>query len=133
MRSANALEGSDIDLPAGFSTPAERLGDRAACRRWRVIARSIYCARFPNPRSMFYQGVSLAGALLILVAYIALQIGWMSGRDRSFNIMNFVGSALLAWVAVIDWRVGFIVLEGAWALISLAGIFRRSESATPQS
>ncbi len=81
---------------------------------------------------MFYQAISLIGALLILVAYIALQFGWMSGRDRSFNIVNFVGSALLAWVAVIDWRVGFIVLEAAWAIISLAGIFRRSLSGAPQ-
>ena len=74
---------------------------------------------------MFYQSISLLGALLILIAYIALQFGWMSGRDVSFNVINLLGSSLLAWVAVIDWRVGFIVLEGAWALISLAGIFRR--------
>ncbi len=81
---------------------------------------------------MFYQSVSLAGAFLILAAYVALQFGWMSGRDRSFNVINFIGSALLAWVAVIDWRVGFIVLEGAWALISFAAIFRQSQPGTSQ-
>lgn len=73
---------------------------------------------------MFFQLISLVGAVLILVGYVALQLGWMTGQDRWFNALNFVGSALLAWVAIIDWRIGFIVLEGAWALLSLAGLLR---------
>ncbi len=78
---------------------------------------------------MFYQFVSVAGALLILAGYIALQFGWLGRHDRSFNIVNFVGSALLAWVAIVDWRVGFIILESAWALLSVPGMFRRSTPA----
>ncbi len=74
---------------------------------------------------MFYQIVSLAGAALILLGYVALQFGWMGRENRWFNIVNFVGSALLAWVAIADWRVGFIVLEAAWAILSIPGIFRR--------
>jgi hypothetical protein len=74
---------------------------------------------------MFYQFVSLVGAALILIAYIALQRGLLGHEHRSFNALNFVGSALLTWIAVIDWRVGFIVLEGSWALLSIPGMFRR--------
>ncbi len=73
---------------------------------------------------MFYQLVSIVGALLILAAYLALQCGWMGRENRWFNILNFVGSLMLTWVAVIDWRAGFIVLEGAWAALSLIGILR---------
>lgn len=76
--------------------------------------------------TMLYQVVSIFGAVLILSAYIALQTGRMDRRDRWFSVLNFVGSALLTWVAVIDWRIGFIFLEGAWALLSLPGVFRRS-------
>ncbi len=79
---------------------------------------------------MFYQLISLLGALLILVAYIALQLGWMGRQNRWFNILNFAGSSLLAWVAIVDWRVGFIVLETAWALISFPGMFRRSPASS---
>lgn len=75
---------------------------------------------------MFYQLVSLLGALLILIGYVGLQLGWMGRENRMFNVLNFIGSALLAWVAIVDWRVGFIVLETAWALLSIPGIFRRS-------
>jgi len=74
---------------------------------------------------MIYQTISLLGASLILAAYIGLQFGRMNRDDRLFNILNFVGSALLAWVAVVDWRLGFILLEGAWALLSIPGMFRR--------
>ena len=74
---------------------------------------------------MFYQSLSLVGAALILAGYIGLQLGRFSREDRLFNALNFIGSALLTWVAVNDWRVGFIILEAAWALLSVPGMFRR--------
>ena len=69
---------------------------------------------------MLLQIASLAGALLILFAYVALQLGWLTAADRMYNVLNLVGSLLLLWVAVADWRWGFMLLEGAWAAISLA-------------
>ncbi len=75
---------------------------------------------------MLYQVVSLLGAVIILTAYVALQTGRLQATDRWFSILNFVGAALLTWVAVIDWRIGFIFLEGAWAVLSLPGMFRRA-------
>lgn len=74
---------------------------------------------------MFFQVISVVGAILILVAYILLQLGKMDRTNRWFSIMNFVGSALLTWVAIVDWRIGFVFLEAAWALLSAPGMFRR--------
>ena len=34
---------------------------------------------------LFDQLVSLAGAMLILAAYLSLQRGWMQRQDRTFN------------------------------------------------
>ncbi len=79
---------------------------------------------------MFYQSLSLLGAALILAGYIGLQLGRFTRHDRLFNALNFVGSAVLTWVAVIDWRVGFIILEAAWALLSVPGMVRRSRHAS---
>jgi drug/metabolite transporter (DMT)-like permease len=74
---------------------------------------------------MLFQATSLLGALMVLGAYLALQRGWLRGDDRVFNVLNFVGAGMLTWVAVEDRRIGFILLEGAWALLSLPGALRR--------
>lgn len=74
---------------------------------------------------MLHQLVSLAGAAMILAAYLALQRGWLPREDRRYNALNFVGSALLTWVAVADGNWGFILLEGSWALLSLPPLLRR--------
>ena len=74
---------------------------------------------------MLYQTISIIGAALVLSAYFALQRGWLGGEDRLFSALNFLGALLLTWVAVVDQRVGFIILESAWALLSLPGLLRR--------
>lgn len=74
---------------------------------------------------MFYQLISVVGAVMILVAYAGNQRGWMGRENRMYNVLNFVGSALLAWVAIVDRRVGFIFLEGMWALLSIPGMLAR--------
>ncbi len=73
---------------------------------------------------MLFQVISLVGAALVLSGYVALQRQWLTGEDRLFNLLNFVGAGLLTWVAVVDERIGFILLEGAWALLSLPGVVR---------
>lgn len=79
---------------------------------------------------MLNQLIALVGALLVLGAYLALQRGWMAREERVYNAMNFVGAALLTWVAIEDRRVGFILLEGAWALLSLPGTIRGGKPAS---
>jgi hypothetical protein len=41
-----------------------------------------------------------------------------------FSLVNLVGSLLLTVVAVAEEQIGFALLESAWALISLAGVFQ---------
>jgi threonine/homoserine/homoserine lactone efflux protein len=74
---------------------------------------------------MLYQIISRMGAVLVLAGYVALQRGWLAREDRAFNLLNCVGAAVLTWVAIEDRRAGFIILEGAWALLSLPGTIRR--------
>ena len=75
---------------------------------------------------MLDQLIAGAGAVLVLAGYFALQRGWLAREDRVYNALNFFGAALLTWVAVQDRRWGFIVLEGAWALLSVPGMLRRA-------
>jgi hypothetical protein len=79
---------------------------------------------------VFYQLMSVTGAVLVLVAFGCLQTGKMDRRDRWFNILNFVGSVLLGLTAVHDRRWGFIGLEFIWAAFSVPPLFHK-KSARP--
>jgi hypothetical protein len=68
------------------------------------------------------QAVSILGALLILLAFAANQLGRVDTSNLSYQVANFVGSGILTVVAVIEAQPGFILLEGTWALVSLWGI-----------
>ncbi len=81
------------------------------------------------------QVISVLGALAILGAYAASQFGLVDTSKLSYQVANFLGSAALTVVAVMDWQLGFILLEGAWALMSLWGIatILRAGSASPSA
>ncbi len=71
---------------------------------------------------MVVQAVSVIGALLILGAFAANLLQWMNTSNLWYSLLNFVGSAILMVIAVIDQQYGFILLEGTWALVSVWGI-----------
>lgn len=75
---------------------------------------------------MFVQGLSLVGAALILGAFFALQRHLWTSRSAPYLWANFVGALLLTVVAVIDRRLGFVLLEVTWAAVSLWSIVQPS-------
>jgi hypothetical protein len=80
---------------------------------------------------MINQVLSVIGAVMILGAYLAFQRGWLARRHRSFHALNLVGSGLLTIVAVADGRIGFILLEGIWAVISIPGTIKPPQATAP--
>jgi hypothetical protein len=40
----------------------------------------------------------------------------------SYLVLNFLGSAILAWLAWVDRQWGFLLLETVWAIVSAWGI-----------
>ena len=69
------------------------------------------------------QVISVLGALAILAAFAANLFGWVSPSNLWYSVANFLGSVVLTVVAVVDRQLGFLLLEGTWALVSLWGIF----------
>ncbi|MCI0748960.1 MAG: hypothetical protein L0Y32_00250 [Nevskiales bacterium] len=75
------------------------------------------------------QLVSLSGAVLILFAFALQMNGRWTAHDPAYLWSNFVGSSALAVIAWLEAQWGFLLLEGAWALVSVWGIYRRRNRA----
>jgi hypothetical protein len=70
--------------------------------------------------------LQLAGALLILLPFAAVQLGRTRPSSIGYLALNLVGSLLLAWLALADSQWGFLLLETVWALVSGWGLARRA-------
>jgi hypothetical protein len=66
----------------------------------------------------------LTGSLVILVAFIGVQMRKVSAVGYPYLIANVVGSVLLLVTAVIEAQWGFVVLEVAWLAVSLWSLVR---------
>ncbi len=75
------------------------------------------------------QYLSLLGAFLILLAYWGHQRGWMNTRGATYNMLNAVGAAILAYVALHPFQAGFFILECVWAGLSLITLWKVSRAA----
>jgi hypothetical protein len=75
--------------------------------------------------SLVRQLASFIGALLILVAYAGHQLRWMDPRKATYNSLNAVGSAVLAYIAFHPFQVGFVMLEVTWTVISVWALLRK--------
>lgn len=72
--------------------------------------------------SVAAQLVQVAGALSILAAFTAVQLGRMSPRRRPYLTLNALGAGVLAAVAWSGRDWGFLLLEGVWALVALSAL-----------
>ena len=62
--------------------------------------------------------LELAGAVLILAGYGLGQLRVLDQHSLVYLGLNLVGSFVLAVIAWVDERWGFLLLEGVWSIIS---------------
>jgi hypothetical protein len=77
--------------------------------------------------SMIRQVVSFLGAMLILFAYAGHQLKWMDSSKAAYNILNAIGSTILAYIAFHPFQVGFVVMEVTWVALSVYALMRRGQ------
>jgi hypothetical protein len=68
------------------------------------------------------QVIQVVGALLILAGFVLAQFRVLRVESMLYLVLNFLGSAILAWLAWDDRQWGFLLLEFVWAIVSAWGI-----------
>ena len=71
--------------------------------------------------------LELVGAVLILAGFTLAQLRLLDQHSLVYLVLNLVGSFVLAVIALVDERWGFLLLEGVWSIvsaISLANVLR---------
>ena len=71
--------------------------------------------------------LELVGAVLILAGFTLAQLRLLDQHSLVYLVLNLVGSFVLAIIALVDERWGFLLLEGVWSIvsaISLANVLR---------
>jgi hypothetical protein len=69
------------------------------------------------------QVIQIIGALIILGAFAANQLGELPTDSRRYLLLNLVGAVILCILAIVEAQLGFILLEGVWAAVSAWSLF----------
>ncbi len=67
--------------------------------------------------------VGAVGVLLIVSAYLLLQLERIGSRDLRYSLANATGAALVLYSLAFDFNVSAALVEGFWLLISLYGVW----------
>ena len=67
--------------------------------------------------------IGYAGVFMVLVAYTLLQARRMDGNGLAYPLVNLVGAILILISLFYKPNMPAIVMEAAWAVVSIIGIF----------
>jgi hypothetical protein len=69
--------------------------------------------------------IQIAGAAVILCSYLLSLGGRLSSDSYAYLVLNLAGSLALAVIAALQPSWGFLLLEGAWSLLSAWRLLQR--------
>ncbi len=79
------------------------------------------------------QVIQMVGAVLILAGFILSQMNLLDANSYRYLLLNLIGAGILAVLAFQGQRWGFVLLEGVWTLVALAGLVMRLAGKEPAS
>lgn len=73
---------------------------------------------------IFSDAIGIFGVILIIIAYILLQLEKMDAKDLGFSVLNTLGALLIIISLLYDWNLASFIMEFTWMIISLYGIYK---------
>jgi len=68
--------------------------------------------------------IGAIGVGLILIAYYLNTEGMIIKNGKLFYVMNIIGAVLACYASWLISYIPFVVLEGAWTLVSIYGLMK---------
>jgi hypothetical protein len=68
--------------------------------------------------------IGIIGVGIILISYFLLNTERMSSDNLTYPLSNFIGAALILVSLLFNFNLASVLMECAWILISLIGIYR---------
>jgi membrane-bound ClpP family serine protease len=68
--------------------------------------------------------VGIMGVIILLIAYYLLSINKMSSQSTTYQLCNLIGAILITYSLMFHWNTASVLIETAWVIISLIGLYR---------
>jgi len=68
--------------------------------------------------------IGISGVLIIVVAYILMQIDRMDPKGFMFSLLNTIGAIFILVSLLYDWNLASFVMEVIWLSLSLYGTIK---------
>ena len=75
-----------------------------------------------------YDVLGIGGVVIILIAYLLLQIEKLSIQDWRYSAANALGAILILVSLFFSFNLASFIIEIAWLLISIFGLFKALSS-----
>lgn len=72
--------------------------------------------------------IGIIGVLIIVIAYILMQIDRMDPKGFLFSLLNTIGAVLILISLWYDWNLASFVMEVIWFSLSLYGTIKSRKS-----
>lgn len=68
--------------------------------------------------------LGIIGVIMLLVAYFGLSAGHLKSNSLTYQFLNFFAAWLILFSLYFHWNTPSALIEIAWILISMIGIYR---------
>ena len=68
--------------------------------------------------------IGIVGVIIILIAYFFLSTGKWVADSLVYQVYNFIGAWLILFSLFFHWNLASVIIEIAWIIISLIGMYR---------
>ncbi len=90
-----------------------------------ILRQPTYFTTIAKPMPVpFFEIVGILGVVQILTAYFLIQLGKVSTRQLSYQVLNALGAALVLYSLWFRFNLSAFTIELAWLLISVYGIVK---------